>query len=89
MSLAVAPGWRRTEFEFEFVPESRGVYPVGFAYLGCGFPFGLWEARRRIEVSGAVDRLAQVLPPRPDPRGRGQRPLARRAGLDEQGGALR
>ena len=54
MSLAVAPALRRTEFEFEFVPEARGVYPDGPAYLGCGFPFGLWEARRRIEVSGQL-----------------------------------
>ncbi len=54
VSLAVAPGWRRTEFVFEFMPESRGVYPIGDASLACGFPFGLWEARRRIEVSGQL-----------------------------------
>ncbi len=67
VSLAVASGWRRTEFAFEFTPESRGVYPVGLAYLGCGFPFGLWEARRRIEVTSQLIVWPKTYPLGPIP----------------------
>jgi uncharacterized protein (DUF58 family) len=50
-SLAVAPGWRSTEFRWELTAVCRGEYPVGPVRLKTGFPFGLWEAGRRLQAA--------------------------------------
>lgn len=49
-SLAMAPGWRMTEFTWEWRPMCRGEYPRGVLRLVTGFPFGLWEAGRQVQV---------------------------------------
>lgn len=49
-SLAVAPGWRITEFAWEWRPPCRGEYPLTIPRIATGFPFGLWEASRSVEV---------------------------------------
>jgi uncharacterized protein (DUF58 family) len=57
-ALAVVPGWRRSEYTWEFVPGCRGEYPLAAPRLASGFPFGLWEASR----PAAVDRPLLVWP---------------------------
>ncbi|WP_165219977.1 DUF58 domain-containing protein [Aquisphaera insulae] len=42
------------EIRADFVPSMRGEYPSGVPRLACGFPFGLWEASRPIEVRGRL-----------------------------------
>jgi len=54
LGLAVAPGWRTTVHQVDFVPECRGVYPRRPPRIVCGFPFGLWEARRPLEVTAPL-----------------------------------
>ncbi|MDA7950926.1 MAG: DUF58 domain-containing protein [Pirellulaceae bacterium] len=43
-------GWSQSHFRWEFVPEIRGRYPVSRPQLVTEFPFGLWKAKRRINV---------------------------------------
>lgn len=43
-------GWTRNSLRRQFVPPIRGHYPISCPQLVTGFPFGLWEARRGIEV---------------------------------------
>jgi uncharacterized protein (DUF58 family) len=46
---------RRTIVEMvEFVPRVRGEYPIGRPRVVCGFPFGLWEASRPLEVTESL-----------------------------------
>ncbi len=54
VSLARVPGWSRTSFVFEFTPPRRGVYPVEPPRLATGFPFGLWQSHRPVEVVGEL-----------------------------------
>lgn len=49
----VAP-WSHSEFEFEFVPEMRGVYPNSAPALVTGFPFGIGTASRTVQVDGEL-----------------------------------
>jgi uncharacterized protein (DUF58 family) len=49
--LAFIPGRRTIERRIEFVPDCRGEYPACPPRLACGFPFGLWEASRPLEVA--------------------------------------
>ena len=53
-SLTVVPGWRQTEFALNLTVARRGLYPVRPPSLATGFPFGLWEARRPLDVRGSV-----------------------------------
>ena len=52
VALAHIPGWSKTDFRWGFTPFHRGVYPKRPTMLTCAFPFGIWTARRRVEVSG-------------------------------------
>jgi uncharacterized protein (DUF58 family) len=53
-SLAMVPGWRITDFTWVFVPLCRGEYPESVPRLVTGFPFGLWEAGRRVQVASKL-----------------------------------
>lgn len=48
IALARIPGASTTEFNWDFVPTSRGVYPIDVPVLECGFPFGLWISSKQI-----------------------------------------
>ena len=43
-------GWSRGSFRWDFTPSLRGRYPQGSPQLATEFPFGLWKAKRRVEV---------------------------------------
>lgn len=42
------------EFLWWFEPPARGRYPCETPRLECSFPFGLWTARRTLDVSGEL-----------------------------------
>lgn len=42
----------RPEYTWRVTPTARGVYPTSGAWISTSFPFGLFEARRRLEVEG-------------------------------------
>ena len=60
VSFTRAGGWRTTEFLWEFTPQQRGVYPKSPLLLETAFPFGVWKARRLVQVSGEL-----LVKPRP------------------------
>jgi uncharacterized protein (DUF58 family) len=41
--------WRETECHWKFTPGHRGVFPLRAPCLETGFPFGLWQTRRKAE----------------------------------------
>ncbi len=43
-------GLSETEFQWEFEPERRGVIPSDVPTIGTGFPFGLYNSNRDIEL---------------------------------------
>lgn len=53
-SLACVPGRRTTVESVAFVPTCRGVYPADPPRVGCGFPFGLWEATRPLDIAAPL-----------------------------------
>ncbi len=54
LALAQVPGRATTEFEWEFEPPMRGVYPEQESQLVTGFPFGLRKASRVVEFDGTL-----------------------------------
>jgi len=49
-ALARVGGLSEVSFMWEFTPNERGVYPTEPPVMETGFPFGLWSARRPVEV---------------------------------------
>ena len=49
-ALTRIPGWSRIEFEFKLHFARRGRYPAEPMILSCGFPFGIWHAKKAIVV---------------------------------------
>nr|WP_044182301.1 DUF58 domain-containing protein [Pirellula staleyi] len=49
-ALACVPGWSSADFEWQFVPERRGLYPLSMPIVATSFPLGLWERSQRVEV---------------------------------------
>jgi len=52
--LAYVPGRHATETDVEFVPDCRGEYPLRPPRVVCGFPFGLWEASKPLDVAAPL-----------------------------------
>jgi uncharacterized protein (DUF58 family) len=50
-----------------FTPPRRGEYPMPPPTAGTGFPFGLWEASRRCEVTSTLVVWPRTLPVGPVP----------------------
>lgn len=52
LGIAVARigGWSRGYFNWTFTPSGRGCFPMTAPHLVTEFPFGLWKAKRGIEV---------------------------------------
>lgn len=50
IALGCVRPWSTAEFEWEYTPESRGVLPVAEPILSNGFPFGIWQAERSVQV---------------------------------------
>jgi len=54
VSFARVPGWRTTEFTWQFVPQRRGLFPSKPLQLETGFPFGVWTARKPANIDGEI-----------------------------------
>ena len=54
VALARVPGWSTSVYHWTFRPPRRGVYPAERPVLSSGFPFGIWHARREVEVDGEL-----------------------------------
>lgn len=54
IALARIPAASTTEFVWEFQPPRRGKYPTVVPDLACGFPFGIWFARKPITEVGSL-----------------------------------
>jgi uncharacterized protein (DUF58 family) len=52
--ISRADGWKRTDVEWDFMPDRRGVYPSGIPRIRSGFPFGLWSSSRALAVSNSL-----------------------------------
>lgn len=60
--LPHAPGRRETRRSWTFTPPCRGAYPVGRPLLACGFPFGLWLAKKPLTLEGELLVWPRTLP---------------------------
>jgi len=47
-------GWARGSFRWTFVPKMRGHYPVSSPRIVTEFPFGIWKARKLVEVTSSL-----------------------------------
>ena len=54
VALAGIRGWSRTTFQWSFVPECRGIYPIKQAKIATEFPFGVWKSRRDLVAFGKL-----------------------------------
>ena len=85
VALARVAGFAEAEFEWEFTPPQRGVYPLATPQLSTGFPFGLWQARRACSdvkslVVWPTTMSLDMLPDLTDSRVSEDRTTDRRAG---------
>ncbi len=54
ITVTVALAWRTTLVRESFIPPCRGIFPQSELWLVTGFPFGLWQARKRVQVQGSL-----------------------------------
>ncbi len=54
VSFARVPGWKTTEYTWQFTPRLRGRFPSEPLQLETGFPFGVWAARKPADVTGEM-----------------------------------
>jgi uncharacterized protein (DUF58 family) len=66
----IAPGTRAIA-RWTMTPAVRGEYPRVPLTVQCGFPFGLWQARRPIRVDVPVLVWPQAAPVGPAPAAEG------------------
>ncbi len=83
--LDTIPGGRTIERFIEFVPNCRGEYPLGQPRLACGFPFGLREASRPIEVAATLLVWPRTVPVGPVPEAQGHQSSDGLAARDRAG----
>lgn len=71
-ALARIEGWSRATFHCPLTPKQRGVYPKHEVRIGSGFPFGLYQSSRPVEVEKQLIVWPQTfwLPPLGDNRSR-------------------
>jgi uncharacterized protein (DUF58 family) len=53
-ALARVPGWTRSDYEWNFLPRCRGIYPTQKPRVATAFPFGLWNAARSVNSASAL-----------------------------------
>ncbi len=85
VGLAFVPGWRTIAVAVELVPGCRGVYPVRPPRVACGFPFGLWEASRPLDVAAPLLVWPRTVPVGPVPDAEGHQPSDGLATRDRAG----
>lgn len=60
--LARVPALSSAEYRLPIQPQYRGQYPNGEPVIACGFPFGIYTARKRIESIQSVLVRPRLLP---------------------------
>jgi uncharacterized protein (DUF58 family) len=50
ISLSRIPPFSTNAYRWNFVPARRGLYPASDLILATGFPFGIWTARKPVQV---------------------------------------
>ncbi|QDT65216.1 DUF58 domain-containing protein [Calycomorphotria hydatis] len=53
-ALGKVSAWSKSEFDWEFTPKHRGVFPVDSPMIESAFPFGFWTARKPIECGQLI-----------------------------------
>ncbi|VTS08864.1 DUF58 domain-containing protein [Tuwongella immobilis] len=71
--IASVPPRRQARCQWQFLPTQRGVYPQSPPQLTTGFPFGLWDNRRTITVTGQLTVWPKTFPVGPIPPVSGDR----------------
>jgi uncharacterized protein (DUF58 family) len=72
-SVSAAPGRSTAICRWNFIPNRRGVYPLNAPQLTSGFPFGIWEYSRRLNVQGSLIVWPKTYSVGPIPPVRGDR----------------
>jgi uncharacterized protein (DUF58 family) len=62
VALARVAGWSTSEYEWRFVPDCRGEYPLSPPRLVTGFPFGLRIASRPVVVEQSLLVWPRIIP---------------------------
>lgn len=62
VSLARIPGWTKSKFHWQFVPECRGTYPNTPPKIRTEFPFGVTSRERAIAVPEKIIVWPATLP---------------------------
>lgn len=62
VALARVPGWSQNEYEFEFQPPRRGIYPRQSPVLATGFPFGIWQSEKAVPTARPLVVWPHVVP---------------------------
>ncbi|MCS7269599.1 MAG: DUF58 domain-containing protein [Gemmataceae bacterium] len=66
--LGQVPARSQTEHQWDFTPLCRGEYPLTAPLLISGFPFGVWEAKRRVAVAQRLLVWPKTFPVGPVPQ---------------------
>jgi len=62
VSLAWIPPLCTAEYPLAIQPQLRGHYPIVQPQVACGFPFGIWTARRALAASERLTVWPKVYP---------------------------
>jgi uncharacterized protein (DUF58 family) len=73
ISIGAAPRHRSARCRWSFTPVRRGIYPLATPLLTTGFPFGLWENKRTLEVEAPLLVWPRTYPVGPVPMVSGDR----------------
>ena len=65
--LPAIAGRTRSSVRWPFMPALRGEYPSEAPTVATGFPFGLWDAKRRVAVEGKLIVWPRTFPVGPVP----------------------
>ncbi len=58
VAIDCIPGWKTSEYTWNFIPRKRGVYSTSTAFLETAFPFGLYKKK----ISLSMDSVLIVWP---------------------------
>lgn len=58
VAIDCIPGWKTSEYTWNFIPRKRGVYSTSTAFLETAFPFGLYKK----QISLSMDSVLIVWP---------------------------
>jgi len=54
VAIDYIPGWKTSEYAWDFIPRRRGVYSTQTAFLETAFPFGLYKKKIPLSVDSVL-----------------------------------